>query len=88
MKFERNIESIMFAYETDAADTLLQLKDIINTYGRVTVKDYMDLIEVTPNPDDDKLGWYNVDEAAINMVEQNEEYPYCLMLPHPVSFND
>ena len=56
MKFERNIESIMFAYETDAADTLLQLKDIINTYGRVTVKDYMDLIGVTPNPDDDKLG--------------------------------
>lgn len=27
-------------------------------------------------------------KRGFNMVEQNEEYPYCLMLPHPVSFND
>ena len=68
MKFERNVESIEFAYEMDAADTLSQLKDIIKNYGRVTVKDLMDLVGVTPKRD--------------------EEHPYCLMLPHPVSFND
>ena len=34
MKFERNIESIMFAYETDAADTLLQLKAVSYTHLR------------------------------------------------------
>lgn len=88
MKFERNVESIEFAYEMDAADTLSQLKDIIKNYGRVTVKDLMDLVGVTPKPDDDKLGWYNVDDATINMIKRDEEHPYCLMLPHPVSFND
>lgn len=56
MKFERNVESIAFAYETDAIDTLVHLKDIIKAYGRVTVKDLMDLVGVAPNPDDDRLG--------------------------------
>ena len=59
MKFERNVESIAFAYETDAIDTLVHLKDIIKAYGRVTVKDLMDLVGVAPNPDDDRLGWLN-----------------------------
>ena len=54
MKFERNVESIVFAYETDAIDTLVHLKDIIKAYGRVTVKDLMDLVGVAPNPDDDR----------------------------------
>lgn len=96
MKFERNVESIVFAYETDAIDTLVHLKDIIKAYGRVTVKAYgrvtvkdlMDLVGVAPNPDDDRLGWLNVDDATINLIEQDKEHPYCLMLPHPVSFND
>ena len=48
MKFERNVESIAFAYETDAIDTLVHLKDIIKAYGRVTVKDLMDLVGMTP----------------------------------------
>ena len=52
MKFERNVESIAFAYETDAIDTLVHLKDIIKAYGRVTVKDLMDLVGVAPNPDE------------------------------------
>lgn len=78
MKFERNVESIAFAYETDAIDTLVHLKDIIKAYGRVTVKDLMNLVGVAPNPDD----------ATINLIEQDKEHPYCLMLPHPVSFND
>lgn len=80
MKFERNVESIAFAYETDAIDTLVHLKDII--------KDLMDLVGVAPNPDDDRLGWLNVDDTTINLIEQDKEHPYCLMLPHPVSFND
>lgn len=88
MKFERNVESIAFAYEMDAIDTLVHLKDIIKAYGRVTVKDLMDLVGVAPNPDDDRLGWLNVDDATINLIEQDKEHPYCLMLPHPVSFND
>lgn len=25
---------------------------------------------------------------SINLIEQDKEHPYCLMLPHPVSFND
>ena len=79
--------SIVFAYETDAIDTLVNLKDIIKAYGRVTVKDLMDLVGVAPNPDDDRLGWLNVDDATINLIEQDKEHPYCLMLPHPVSFN-
>lgn len=78
MKFERNVESIAFTYETDAIDTLVHLKDIIKAYGRVTVKDLMDLVGVAPNPDD----------TTINLIEQDKEHPYCLMLPHPVSFND
>lgn len=78
MKFERNVESIVFAYETDAIDTLVQLKDIIKAYGRVTVKDLMDLVGVA----------LNLDDATINLIEQDKEHPYCLMLPHPVSFND
>lgn len=54
----------------------------------MTVKDLMDLVGVAPNPDDDRLGWLNVDDATINLIEQDKEHPYCLMLPHPVSFND
>lgn len=50
MKFERNVESIVFAYETDAIDTLVNLKDTIKAYGCVTVKDLMDLVGVAPNP--------------------------------------
>lgn len=88
MEFERNVVSIVFAYETDAIDTLDQLKDIIKTYGRVTVKDLMDLVGVAPNLDDDKLGWMNVEDATINMIEQDKEHPYWLTLPHTVSFND
>lgn len=88
MKFERNVESIAFAYETDAIDTLVHLKDIIKAHGRVTVKDLMDLVGVALNPDDDRLGWLNVDDTTINLIEQDKEHPYCLMLPHPVSFND
>ena len=71
-----------------AIDTLVHLKDIIKAYGRVTVKDLMDLVGVAPNPDDDRLGWLNVDDTTINLIEQDKEHPYCLMLPHPVSFND
>ena len=48
----------------------------------------MDLVGVAPNPDDDRLGWLNVDGTTINLIEQDKEHPYCLMLPHPVSFND
>lgn len=88
MDFKRNVESIVFSYEVDAIDTLAHLKDIIKAYGRVTVKDLMDLVGVAPNPDDDKLGWRNVDNATVNMVEQNKEHPYCLTLPHPVSFDN
>lgn len=77
-----------FRNETDAIDTLVHLKDIIKAYGRVTVKDLMDLVGVAPNPDDDRLGWLNVDDTTINLIEQDKEHPYCLMLPHPVSFND
>lgn len=74
MKFERNVESIAFAYETDAIDTLVHLKDIIKAYGRVTVKDLMDLVGVAPNPDDDRLGWLNVDDTTINLIEQDKEH--------------
>lgn len=30
----------------------------------------------------------HLDIDTVVSREQNEEYPYCLMLPHPVSFND
>ena len=37
MKFERNVESIAFAYETDAIDTLVHLKDIIKALSLIHI---------------------------------------------------
>ena len=75
----------IFDYQTDAEEVL---KELINDYGKATVKDLWDLIGVTPDSDDDKTGWNNLDDARIFPVEHRGKCCYCLELPNPVAIAD
>ena len=87
-KYKRIVNRILFDYQTDAEEILKQLKEIVKNYGKATVKDLLDLVRVTPEPDNDKSGWYSFDGANIYAVDHHGKPVYCLELPNPGSLTD
>ncbi len=50
---------------TEAQDVLIQMDDIINEYGKVSVSDLMDCLGKTAKWTDNKYGWTDIKNAKI-----------------------
>lgn len=78
---EYRIKDILFESRVEAESTLDTLKDIINTYGNVSVSELYDLADVNSDTYlDNKHGWINLDKAKVTRVRDG----YRLDLPKPL----
>lgn len=70
---------IIFEDRRDAAEALDTMLSYIEEYGEVTVADFYDLADITPEFTDDTYGWENLRSARIVPVRGG----YMLELPKP-----
>ena len=64
----------------EAEDVLDRMRELIDTYGQVTVADLYDLVGITGNYTDNKYGWVNIRNAEPIRVRNG----YLLKLPKAI----
>lgn len=72
-------------------DVLEHMKEIIETYGNVTVADFYDLVGLTPDSEDTKRGWTKLENVKVEEYTRlidNELVRYRLILPEPEIFGE
>ena len=72
-------------------DVLGHMKEIIETYGNVTVADFYDLVGLTPKFEDTKRGWTKLENVKVEEYTRlinNELVRYRLILPEPEIFGE
>ena len=72
-------------------DVLEHMKEILETYGNVTIADFYDLVGLTPNSEDTKRGWTKLENVKVEEYTRlidNELVRYRLILPEPEIFGE
>ena len=75
-----DFSEILFETREDAFTVLEHLVNIIDTYGRVSVVDLYELVNIEPYPTDLQWGWTNLDRAGVDRIAAG----YLLDLPRPI----
>lgn len=73
-------DDITFPDREDAAAVLSQIREIIDVYDVASVADFVVASGLSPKPQDQRQGWYTVDNVRI--VRTNDGY--ILAMPRPV----
>jgi len=74
------LNDIVFEQYDDAANVLARLVDYVDSYGKVSVDDYFDLIDHTSDYTAQNWGWTDLTSATIVNVSNG----YLIKLPNPV----
>lgn len=72
-------------------DVLNHMKQLLETYGNVTVADFYDLVGLTPNSEDTERGWTKLENVKVEEYTRlidNELVRYRLILPEPEIFGE
>ena len=72
-----NFDDIVFDYRSDVEEVLNQLGDIIDTYGKATVADLYDLVDMSCAYTANRYGWTNLSAASVESVRDG----YILKMP-------
>lgn len=67
-------------------DVLDHMKQLLEIYGNVTIADFYDLVGLTPNSEDTKRGWTDLENFKVEEYTRlidNESVRYRLILPEP-----
>ena len=75
---------IYFTYQDQACEKLRELRDLIFTYGEVTVSDYYILSGRSWEQLDNKIGWKNLSKVAIVQTSCG----YTIDLPRPITLGE
>lgn len=79
-------DNIVLQSRAEANQVLVRLQEMLARYDLVTVSDLYDLVGITPNHTDERWGWTNLDNVAINMVNHGGRgYVIALPNPHPIN---
>lgn len=74
--------NVFFNSREDAENVLNEMKNVINSYGVVTVEDFYDLSEVdSSNYTDRKYGWTNLDKCKVVSIK-GKDHMYKIDLPN------
>lgn len=60
------VEDILFDEREKAESALVNMKRVIDEYGKLTVEDYKDLCGITPSYLDSKYGWISLGNVNIS----------------------
>lgn len=63
------VNEYVIADRGDAEEILLRMKEAISMYGMVSVRDFYDSVGVKANFTDQKWGWFNLDSAYVDRVD-------------------
>lgn len=72
-------------------DVLNHMKQLLETYGNVTIADFYDLVGLTPDSEDTKRGWTKLENVKVEEYTRlidNELVRYRLILPEPEIFGE
>lgn len=72
-------------------DVLEHMKQLLETYGNVTVADFYDLVGLIPNSEDTERGWTKLENVKVEEYTRlidNELVRYRLILPEPEIFGE
>lgn len=75
-----DINDILFDDKGDAVQVLSTLKEWLNRYGRVSVGDFYDLVNIPYNFTDEKYGWKDL--SVTEVVRSNGKY--LINFPRPI----
>lgn len=79
-----DFDNIVLDSRADAEQVLMQLDELISTYGHATVADLYDSLSITStNHCDNNYGWYNLSSASTKLTQGG----YKLVLPRVVPIN-
>ena len=74
----RDILEHTFSTRFDAEDKLLELNDVLDKYGKVTLNDYADILELPRNCHREPFGWTDLSSAD---VVRNRKGGYVIKFP-------
>lgn len=72
-------DDIILGTRSDAEEVICQMRDLIDTYGVVSVADLYEMVNLSHQYTDNKYGWMSVRDADIVRVRDG----YLLKLPRP-----
>lgn len=72
-----SINEIVIADRGEAEEVLLRMKELINSYGMVSVGDFYDLVGQRGSFTDQKWGWFDLRSADIIRVDSG----FCIRFP-------
>lgn len=75
-----DINDILFNDKGDAVQVLSTLKEWLNRYGRVSVGDFYDLVNIPYNFTDEKYGWKDL--SVTEVIRSNGKY--LINFPRPI----
>lgn len=78
-----NFDEILIPSRAEAEEVIDRLFDLINRFELATVSDLYDLVGITPNFQDQKWGWTNIQGANVVRTKGG----YLLDLPRPEQIN-
>jgi hypothetical protein len=79
-----NFDDIVLETRGEAERVLTELCNLIDDYETATVADLYELVEITPNFQDDKWGWVDLGPASISRQRKG----FLLNLPRPIDLDN
>lgn len=72
------MERFVFPCREKAEIAREQMNQLIDLYGTASRADMLIICGKTPEPEDNKFGWVNLDNAVFEIDHVNFEYTLCL----------